>query len=197
MAVPLKKIREQMPKGYWWTYDIDKKWKHPKQYYVRGVISKHNTAYITIQETYKTKPWPEFTGRHSIKYEDFLKLEIYKTKEAAKYAYYNRKCPHCGGVMKYANTPWCKKCVDIRHREMEEYLVTHTFKDRKTGEIYYIGYNDEYSIALFGYKIYGYDGAYFKFKIIDTGEVIMTNNLWHGDPYCTGTNQPLPEIEFL
>lgn len=183
-----KEIKKLFPKGYWWAFDIDDNWKRPKKYSIREVCD----GYVTVKEVFKKAPWQGFTGLSNLSFERFFKLDIYKTEEEAKVAAYNRPCPKCGGPMKYGTDVWCGKCMRERYDRAEEYKKTHIFYDPKKKWEYAVGYTDELTRDI--HK--GFGGKHFKFKRLDTGEIIETDNLWsYGRVYENVRNLPL--IEFI
>ena len=190
-----KEIQKLIQKGYWWTCDIDDHWKKPKKYSVKKVsCSESGKIYLTIKEVFKKRPWPGFTGEHIYTLEKFLEINISKTDQEAANKYYNRICPKCGGIMKYARTPWCSNCMDERERIEKEFNdASQMFYCPETNRFYKIKYEDE--LTLKGYGWVGFDGHPFTLQRLDTGEIIHTRNLW-SEGFGDNVNN-LPEIRFL
>lgn len=185
------KIKSLLPKGYWFTYDIDTSWPHPKKYSVKNVSCGGNKIYITVKEVFKKKPWPTFTGESVYCLEEFAELNIYKTAEEAKDAYVHRICPKCGGFMGYSSDKWCRKCIDDRWKKKREFESKHFYYCPDTDGCYQVGYEDE----LQRKSDKGFGGYRFVLRRLDTGEVIYTTNLiscYKSDAYNT-----LPQIEFV
>lgn len=185
------KIRALLPKGYWFTYEIDTSWKFPKKYSIKGVSCGGERVYITVKEVFKKKPWPTFTGESVYRLEEFVKLNIYKTEEEAKYGYAHRVCPKCGGFMWYGSDTWCDKCMHQRRLTADEFAKSHRFYDPITRHQYHVGYEDELTKPSWR----GYEGQSFTIRRLDTGEIIHTNNLW-SDGFGDNISN-LPEIEFI
>lgn len=83
-----KQIKDTLPKGYWYTCDIDKSWKRPKKYSIKTI----DGSFITVKEVFKKKPWSGFTGEHTYSIEKFLNLRIHKTEQEA-WAEYKARNP--------------------------------------------------------------------------------------------------------
>lgn len=183
-------IKALLPKGYWFTYDIDTNWKHPKKYSVKKVSCGRN-VYVTVKEVFKKKPWPTFTGEHVYTLEEFVKLNIYKTPEEATDGYVHRICPKCGEFMGYSSRSWCNKCMANRRIVAEEFEKTHYYYVPEKESCYYIGYEDELSDPYHR----GFFGRSFTLRRLDTGEIIHTNNLWSAG--CSKDCEKLPHVEFI
>ena len=182
-------IKKLLPKGYWWTFDVDKMWYAPKKYSIKRISFNSNQFYITIKESYKKLPWKGFTGEHIYSFDNFLKLNISKTEDEAKQAYLNRPCPKCGGHMGHSTNTWCHKCMTEREKVKKKFEKNHTFYEPNEGHKYVVGYTDK----LTRHK--GYDGKHFTIRRLDTGEIIETDNLWSYG-FIRNINN-LPEIEFI
>lgn len=186
-----KQMINLLLKGYWWSCDIDKNWDLPKKYSIKDARMGYNGLCITVKEVVKKKPWASFTGETLFNFDEFSKINIYKTEEDAKTLYPKRICPKCGGTMGFVKTGWCKKCMDQRYKDIEEFERSHTFYCALNGNIYKVGYEDEFNESEFK----GFDGKHFILRRLDTGEIIETSNLWScgfGD-----NTRNLPEIEFV
>ena len=178
------------PKGYWYTYDIDTNWHHPKKYSVKEVsVGYGGEIYVTVKEVFKKLPWPGFTGRHSFRMDEFLNLNRYKTESEAIDAHQHRACPKCGNFMMNSEYKWCNNCINERRKIREEFKKNHRFYHAPRKNFYIVEYEDELT------RNRGYGGQSFTIKRLDTGEVIRTSNLW-SDGYGENTNN-LPEIEFI
>ena len=187
-----KQAKALLPKGYWYTYDIDTSWNRPKKYSVKKVsCTKFGDIIITVKEVFKKKPWPSFTGESIYYIKDFMKLNIYKTEQEAIDAHYHRICPKCGGFMMNSDKTWCVDCIKKRRLAAEQFKQSHRFYEPKRGWLYHIEYEDE----LTRHSNRGFNGDHFKIRRLDTGEVIETNNLWSDGGAKNIHN--LPEIEFL
>ena len=184
-------IKKLLPKGYWWSSDINKNFVLPKKYSIKNVEFDLicEDVCITVKESLKKKPWKNYDDEEYYYLEDFLKLNIYKTEEEAKKAVYNRICPNCGGVMKYTIKPWCDKCIEDRWNKMLEYEKTHVFYEPNKKLYYTMGYTDELTCDK------GFGGKHFIFKRLDTDEIIESDNLWSSCSHRGNAN--VPEIEFL
>ena len=185
------KIKSMLPKGYWYTYDIDTSWKHPKKYSVKKVEFCKSDFLITVKEVFKKKPWPTFTGESHYYLDSFNSLNIYKTAEEAIEAHQHRICPKCGCFMMYSESTWCKSCMEERSRAAKQFNEEHQFYDPVKKHFYNVEYEDELTRNSWR----GFDGRYFKIRRLDTVEVIETCNLW-SDGLGENTKN-LPEIEFL
>ncbi len=181
-----KEIKNLFPKGYWWSFGIDKYWNRPKKYSIREI----HDGFVIIKEVFKKAPWKGFTGETTVLFEDLFKLDIYKTEEEAKVAVYNRACPKCGGPMKFTTDVWCTKCILDRRDRANEYRENHTFYEPNKKTVYTVGYTDELT------RDKGFGGRHFVFKRLDTGEVIETDNLWSSYG-ADGNVNNLPLIEFI
>lgn len=188
----INEAKKLLPKGYWWTYYIDKSYDNPKKYSIKDVYLYCNNFYIKVKEFYKKAPYKGFTGEYGYSLDNFMKLEIYKTEEEAKSAYYNRICPKCGRIMKYANTVWCKECMEERDKKRTIFEKEHTFYNEKNNLIYTVGYVDE----LTRNSEKGYNGKHFTIQCLDTMEIIHTDNLWSSGIFGENIDN-LPKIEFL
>lgn len=188
-----EEIKKLLPKGYWWTCDIDTSWDRPKKYSIKKIEFYKDGITVTVKEVFKRLPWPGFTGEHTFfSLDSFLALNIYKTEEEAK----NRPCPKCGSPMGYAKHEWCDKCMSERYRIKEEFEKAHTFYDPKKDNVYKVGYTDELTAAHPAWYWRGFDGKHFTLQRIDTGEIIETNNLWsEGSSYKN--KEQLPKIVFI
>lgn len=186
-----KEIKSILPKGYWFTYDIDMSWKHPKKYSIRDVYTHNNTLYITVKEVFKKKPWFGFTGEHRYSLDGFFRLNRYKTAEEATLAYHNRICPKCGGKMGDSANAYCMHCMSERYKKKYEFEANHRFYCKSEDCVYIIEYTDELTTQL------GFEGQKFVLQRLDTKEIIETCNLWtHGKPYKE-EDKNLPNIEFI
>lgn len=182
-----REMKNLLPKGYWYTYDIDENWNHPKKYSIKEV----SCGYVTVKEVFKKKPWPGFTGEHVYRLENFLNLSIHKTEEEATEARKRRICPKCGNYMGLVQTEWCRDCMKERERIVKEFNESHKFRDAITGNVYGVEYEDELTKAWHR----GYNGKFFVIRRLDTNEIIHTSNLWS---WGSGKNmEGLPEIEFI
>lgn len=184
-------IKSMLPKGYWYTYDVDKNWHYPKKYSVKKVECGTQNARITVKEVFKKKPWPSFTGETTYYLKDFLNLSIHKTEQESIDAYYNRICPKCGCPMMNSHETWCDSCMTERKLIAKEFENSHRFYNSVNKSTYHVEYEDELTSP---YER-GFDGKYFKIMRLDTGEIIHTRNLW-SDNIGENTNN-LPEIKFL
>lgn len=182
-------IQQLLPKGCWYSYDIDTSWKHPKKYSIKNVEYHRTGIIITVKEAFKKKPWPGFTGEHFYDLHKFFKLNIHKTENEAIDWYTHRICPKCGGLMGYSEHSWCVSCMSERRIAMKNFNDSHKFYEPIEKHCYTVEYVDELT------RTFGYNGQSFTIRRKDTGEIIRTNNLWsHG--YGKNT-QNLPEIEFI
>lgn len=189
-----KQMLSLFPKGYWWSYDIDKNWKYPKKYSIKSVSKGYEDGdfFIIVKEVFKKKPWPGFTGEHHFFFDEFSKIDIYKTEEEAKQMYSQRICPKCGGFMGFSRMIWCHKCNSERLSKMKEFEKKHRFYCPEDGNVYQVNYEDELTSK---YEL-GFYGRHFVIKRIDTGEIIHTNNLYDYGPF-EKDKESLPHIEFL
>ena len=185
------KIKSLLPKGYWFTYDVDTSWQHPKKYSIKNVSCDGNKIYVTVKEVFKKKPWPTFTGESVYRLEEFAKLSIYKTTEEATDGYLHRICPKCRGFMGYSRRTWCNKCMNHRDIVKKDFRTAHSYYDPKTNQHYHVEYEDELTRP----SDRGFEGQSFTIRRLDTGEVIYTRNLW-SDGFGENKNN-LPEIEFI
>ena len=187
----IDEVKKILPKGYWWSYDVDKSWKHPKKYRIKEVSLVNKNFFITVKEVFKKAPWKGFTGERGYYLSEFLELSIYKTEEQAKNAYYNRICPKCGGIMKYGKYKWCDACINERHERRVEFANNHRFYYPESDSIYTVGYVDELTRNCDK----GHNGKHFTIQRLDTMEIIHTDNLWVGGSY--EFKDTLPKIIFL
>lgn len=187
-----KEFKALLPKGYWWTYDIDTRWKQPKKYSIKKVEFTSHGLCLTIKEVCKKLPWVGYKCESEYSLKEFLKINIYKTEEDAKTAYYNRICPKCGGIMKYSSMLWCAECVKERHNIEEEFNKNKTFYNPDEDNVYEVRYSDE----LTSYHEKGYGGKHFIIQRLDTGEIINTDNLWSCGTKNYDINS-IPKIKFL
>ena len=121
-----------------------------------------------------------------------MKLEIYKTEEDARSAYYNRICPKCGGVMNYSNKAWCYKCMNERNEKRIAFEKENTFYNEEDDRIYTVGYTDELTRDFDK----GFEGRQFTIQRMDTMEIIYTDNLWSSGVFNENVDN-LPKIIFL
>lgn len=185
ISVKKREMKNLLPKGYWYTYDIDEKWNHPKKYSVKEV----SCGYVTVKEVFKKKPWLGFTGEHVYRLENFLNLSIHKTEEEATEARKRRICPKCGNYMGLVQTKWCRDCMKERERVADEFNSNHRFYEPITKSFYHVKYDDELT------RDRGYNGKSFVIRRLDTNEIIHTSNLWS---WGSGQNvEGLPEIKFI
>lgn len=183
-----EEAKKLLPKGYWYTCDIDSNWHKPKKYRIKNVSFGYDgDIYLTVKEVFKRKPWPTFTGEHSFSLSRFLNLAIYKTEEEALH----RPCPKCGGAMMSSRYKWCIKCMAERDKIAHDFDEKHKFYDPIKKHFVNVRYEDELTHSCSK----GYDGARFVIRRIDTNEVIYTTNLFSVG-YGENINN-LPEIEFL
>lgn len=190
MQDTIKKVKKLLPKGYWWTRDIDHTWSVPKKYSIKNISLEDNTFYITVKESYRKPPWKGYDGEDIYSLEEFLQLKVYSTEQAAKFAYVNRACPKCGFAMGWVDTPWCKECMDKRYKMQKYYEKTHMFYDPKSFRIYYVSPVDELT------REKGFYGNHFIFKRLDNNTIIETNNLWY-ESTDEHNIKNLPLIEFI
>ena len=188
-----KEISNILPKGYWYSCEIDPNWHRPKKYSIKEIdVYNNGSVDVTIKEVFKKQPWPGFTGRRDYSLNNFLKFKIYKTAEEATDAYYHRICPKCGGFMMYSDYEWCNKCMNIRAEVSESFQKDHTFYCPADNRVYAVEYEDELT------RRRGFEGKHFTLKRLDTGEIIHTSNLWsrgYGERYMD--SDKLPQIEFI
>jgi len=183
------KILKLLPRGYWYSCEIDPNWHQPKKYSIREICVCSNDIYITIKEVFKKLPWPGFTGKSDYSLNNFLKLKIYKTAEEAKEGYLHRICPKCGGFMMNSDHPWCSKCWSERARVINEFNDSHVFYCPSEDKNYHVEYEDEFIWQK------GFCGKHFTLRRMDTGEIIYTSNLWSSRK--SNDFDTLPKIEFL
>lgn len=187
-----QQIKSMLPKGYFYTYDIDTNWNHPKKYSIKNVsCTSSGDVYLTIKEVFKKKPWPGFTGEHHFYLESFCALSIHKTEQAAIDDHMNRPCPKCGKPMKNATTTWCASCMQERKKIADEFKASHYFYSKKNSRIVHLEYEDE----ITHWRSKGWDGKSFTIRRLDTGEILQTTNLW-SDGFGPNVNN-YPEIEFV
>ena len=180
-------IRKLLPKGYWWTWNIGRIFHVPKKYSIKKVDYYWGKFNIRIKET----SCKNSDGEYTFSFKDFIKLDIYKTEEECVRAYLNRPCPKCGNPMGNTTRTWCHKCMNERAIAKEEFEKAHSFRDSKNGDLYFIGYTDELT------REKGYHGEQFTIKILDTGEIIKTDNLWSGGfPYKINSKD-IKSIKFI
>ena len=184
-----QELKEFLPKGYWWSYDVDTSWHKPKKYSIKDITSTRYGVTITVKEVFKKKPWPGFTGEHYYDLKDFCNLHIYQTEQEAIELYPKRACPKCGNAMGWVKDTWCADCMRQRRIDAEEFEKNHRYYSPVTQQSYHVGYTDQFT------RRRGYDGHFFTLRVKDTGEIIRTNNLW-SDNIGPNTNN-LPEIEFI
>jgi hypothetical protein len=84
------RMKAMLPKGYWYTYDIDINWNRPKKYSIKNIGRES----ITVKEVVKKKPWKGFTGEHTYSLKGFLCLKTYKTEKEALEDYKNNDYIH-------------------------------------------------------------------------------------------------------
>jgi len=185
-----KELKTLLPKGYWWSYDIDTSWNRPKKYSIREISVCNGKLYITVKEVFKKAPWKGFDGKRIYLLDKFIELNIYKTEEEAKRGHYNRICPKCGGIMKYASSKWCAECMIKRENEKQIFERNHMFYHPEEHRIYQVKYTDELSYLK------GFYGRHFIMQRLDTMEIIHTDNLWSLG-FCDINEKKLPEIKFL
>lgn len=184
-----QELKEFLPKGYWWSYDVDTSWHKPKKYSIKDVTSTCYGVTITVKEVFKKKPWPGFTGEHRYDLKDFCNLHIYQTEQEAIELYPKRACPKCGNAMGWVKDTWCAACMNKRRSDAKEFEKNHKYYSPVIQCSYHVGYTDQFT------RTRGYDGHIFTFRVKETGEIIRTNNLWE-DHRGPNTNN-LPEIEFI
>lgn len=188
-----RKVKSLLPKGEWYSSDVNFGWERPKRYKVDKVEFREGDFYVIVKELSKRKHWSGHIWEHSYKLDAFLKLTIYDTEQEALAVFHNRVCPKCGNRMWESMEPWCKRCMEKRKVAKEEYNRTHVFYSPSDRNVYTVEYVDELTRLL---ENLGYEGRWFTIRRLDTGEVIHTNNLWsHGGLSRNIDN--LPEIEFL
>ena len=180
-----KEIKNMLPRGYWYTYDID---QYPKKYGIRDVKCSQSHISLRIKDVGKKNSWHN-QNEHFYDLEGFLNLNIYKTEQEAVDAYKRRICSKCGGFMMLSRTIWCTDCMQKRQLAKYEFDQTHKFYDPVKRSVYTIEYVDELT------RDYGFEGKLFTIRRKDTGEIIHTNNLWVWG-YSTNPNN-FPEIEFI
>lgn len=182
-------LKNFLPSGYWWAYTIDSNWRRPKKYKIKEI----KDGRITVKEVYKKAPWKGFTGESWFSIKGFLELEIFKTEEEAKRAVYNRPCPKCGGVMKYATSEWCEDCMKKRIEDAIEYREKHRYYDPEEDDVYTLELSDELDRSDY-YK--GNHGRKFVLLLLDTGETIETDNLWASSP-DSEEDRKLPKVKII
>lgn len=184
VEVKQNKISNLLPKGYWWTYSID---REPKKYRIQKTTCESNKTYITVKEVNK-----KYYGEHVYNLNEFLELHICKSEKEIREDYYNRICPKCGGLMKLSKLSWCSDCMQRRQKLKHEFMSNHKFYDPKDRSYYTIGYTDELTRNCDK----GFHGQHFIIRRLDTNEIIHTDNLWvsYGED---GNIYNSPEIEFL
>ena len=188
-----KQTRDLFPRGYWWSYDIDKHWKYPKKYSIKSVsLSSWGEIYITVKEVFKKKPWPGFTGETLLDMDKFSKVDMYATEEEAKLLYSKRICPKCGGYMWSSKNDWCDNCIADRWKRIKDFEDAHQFYCPADENVYHVHYEDEFTSE----NGKGFYGRHFVLRRLDTGEVIHTNNLCACGPFQKDKDT-LPHIEFL
>lgn len=186
-----EQVKSMLPKGYWYTYDIDTNWHKPKKYSIKQVAFNQAGFYITVKEVLKKRPWVGYVDTRSYTIERFLTFNIYKTEEAALDAYMHRICPKCGGFMMHSEHQWCNACIEKRRQMAKQFEAQHIFYHPESERVYALQYEDELTHA----SQRGYNGQHFRIRRLDTKEIIDTTNLWSLG-YSNNTDS-LPEIEFL
>lgn len=191
-----RKIKELFPSEYWWTYDVDTSWKRPKKFNIKKVeVNSNGELKITIKESVYKMPWDGYNLEHTYTLERFNKLVKYQTEADAKNAYYNRPCPKCGGIMKYADTEWCDKCMKEREIIKKEFEKNHVFYYPEQDRIFKVKYTDEIT-DKYPPSCKGFGGAHFTLQRVDTGEIIHTDDMFSCGHFQYNKDD-LPEIKFL
>lgn len=183
------KIKSMLPKGYWYTADIDTFWNRPKKYSVKSVSCYAHEIRVTVKEVFKKKPWATFTGEHNYTLQEFLELNVFKTEQEALDAHMHRICPKCGEFMMCSKYEWCIECMKDRKRIEDEFNAKHWFYEPNGKHVLQVMYEDELT------RRKGYDGRSFTLRRLDTNEIIHTSNLWgvrYGENY-----EGFPEIEIV
>lgn len=187
-------IKENLPKGYWYSCDITEDYSAPEKYKVHEVSFCSGEIYVTARRIRKKYESKYNENKYLYTLDEFIKLTICKTEKEAEKAAYNRICPKCGGLMKYANTTWCSNCMDKRAKTRRKFIEEHTFYYPKEKMIYRVDYVDELTRQCDK----GYNGAHFTIQRLDTMEIIHTDNLWSTcSTYGIDDVSTLPQIEFL
>lgn len=184
------KIKKMFPEEFW-TCEIDRRYHGPLHYKIKCISYSLGHIYITTKDIRKKKPFDGWKGENKVLLDDFLKIGLYDSYDAALYGYKHRICPKCGGFMGISRGPWCHKCIE----DYKEYLAANEMLcyDAKQERIYGIQPDVDPAVMMYVWK--GYDGRRFKVRRLDTGEIIETNNLWSHGYGDNDNNYPL--IEFL
>lgn len=191
IAYQMSKLRKLLPKEFY-SRDIDHGWKFPKKYTVTNVTYENGRVYVTVKWEYKKKPWVGFDPRHCFRLEEFLTLNIGATYNAAIEAWQQRPCPKCGQPMGDSERSWCEDCMTIRDQKISLFHTLYPgLYDEEDDCIYDLEYVDELT------RRWGYSGAEFIVKRLDTGEIIKTNNIYSAHSSWAKNLSLRPRIQFI
>lgn len=193
----LRRIRREakdlLPQDYFWSTDIDPFWDKPIKYSIAKVSynSFEKDFLVTVREHLKKRI--NWNHERTQLLSDFLRINIYKTSKHAWYVYFNRPCPKCGSPMGRSTWEWCECCMKNRREIADDFRKTHTFYCAPECTIYRIEYSDELT------RKKGFEGRTFVIKMLDTDEIIKTDNLWSVSKVSKLTEEikALPRIQFL
>lgn len=184
-----QKIKSLLPKGYWYSFDVEYFGGSPKKYRIKELKCSGQNIYIKVAKVVKKSYYNNARDERLFTLEEFLKLNVYKTEELVWSAFRARTCPKCGGIMNDAITSWCDKCMNERSQRATEFAKQHIYYCPENDIIYQAEYEDELT------RERGFYGKHFVIQRIDTGEIIHTSNLWSSGNFNRENN--LPRIRFL
>jgi hypothetical protein len=183
-------IKKMFPNTFW-TCEIDHNWHYPLHYRIAEVSCYPDGIYIRTKDIRKKKPFNGWTGENYISFDEFVKIGLYGSYDEALDGYKHRICPKCGGHMGTSHYPWCSECMSAYSKYLNDNTKRYYNADDKG--IFEVQPDIDPALTM-NFKS-GYNGNYFKIRVLATGEIIETRNLWSIG--CGENNDNYPLIEFV